>query len=570
MKKIAALLSYASLLMGLWISVMPVAAQSQPPLTKRESDNISFLAKERLKLLNELLNQLTDQDLEAFGKDFLIKGSSQPTSANQVFYNDLVTIEDDIDPSHTSADNTADVSVDKYLNNLALFYTKTLTPTTIVFSKQYFFPVQQNGDLLFIKGFFTSTFKGKHTKIDKPYLPANRVVEMRADKVNNKWQVRVIRLGFARPGEGSNLVAQAKPVSATGGPGGVNDTGRPVIPDDLSINSAEVPFRQPDDNVLVTLKFNRSWLQVVQSGSADIPLGFYQRRDNVYVFDKLNSIEFQKNNTQFVFHKGLEYKGYERVLPERINVTKPDSVVKPAVITAAPKPVALPDTARSVATRTKKEKAKKEKPVETTSTPQISSTTAAQATNQPDSTKRVVASRPVLQKENATPAPPRPTVVESPRMDTSRTVALTPVVEPPVKKKPEKPIIAVSAPKPSAPDLGKSLSAEAQRRKARYRAVGWLQVVAGVAGLAGSYLTYSSIKNEYAGYTDTVDKLNAEYNAWREVARQPSGSAMEPMSLTNYGKPGIYGAYAGGGISLGLLLNGIRTLGKAGKVKNKR
>ena len=112
---------YTALLIGFGLAATSAFAQTQPPLVKRDMDQISFLAKERLTLLNELMNLLTDQDLEAFDKDYLIKGASQPNDtkgSKQVFYNDLVTIEDDIDPNHTAYDKTNDVQVDKYLTNL--------------------------------------------------------------------------------------------------------------------------------------------------------------------------------------------------------------------------------------------------------------------------------------------------------------------------------------------------------------------------------------------------------------------------------------------------------------------
>lgn len=541
----------------LWLLIsalaVPALAQSQPALTKRESDNISFLAKKRLELLNQLLNNLTYDGNEEFDINTLIKNSLQPTNTNQVFYNDLVTIEDDIDPSHNSAENTADVPVDTYLNNLASFYSKTPEPNTIVFSKQFFYPVQQNGDVLYIKGFFTSVFKGRHRKIDKPYLPTDRVVEMRADKENNKWQVRIIRLGFPRPGEGSDHVAAGKPVTsgATAAPA---DNGRPAIPDNLSINSPEVPFRQPENNTTVSLKFNRNWLEVVQSSAADVPLGFYQRKEKLYVYDNLNTIEFLNNNSRFIFHKGLEYKGYERVLTGRVLPAKPDSVAKPVAPGPTPRVAAAPTGDRATDAKTKAAKDKPVAVVPETKTPTV-------ALNTPDAAKPTEPTRRESKQEKP--------VKTTPDITLSTPDAASAVTAPARKPVPEKSIVAVPVPKAPGPTVANALDAEAKKQKARYRTQGWIQVVAGVAGLAGSYMAYSSIKKDYDVYTTRVNELNSEYNAWAELARQPSGSPMQPLSITSYGKPGIYGAYAGGGISAALIINGIRSLGKAGKVKVK-
>ncbi len=485
---------------------MLAQAITQATLTQRDKDNINAASLAQLRLLNQIMNQLTDPDNQARDINFIISKSSQP-GPEQIFYNDLVTIEDDINPNHNSADSTDDVTVEKYLNDLTLFYTKPEEPNTIVFSKQRFLEVQQQGELLYVKGFFTSTFKSKHTTIKKPYLPTNRVVELRAEKVNNKWQVRIIRLGFFRPGEAMQHITQTKPSAPGATP--TKDGGRPTIPDNLSINSAEVPFRQSESGAAVSIKFNREWLQVVQSGAVDLPVGFYERRGKLYAYDDLNTVEFQNNNTRFVFHKGLEYTGFDRVMPERVVSApiKTDSMAKPLATAPPVKPAAAP----------------------TPKPPVVS-----------DTTRRIATVRPPDYE-----------------------------VKKPVEKKKERPIVAKADPPKSVTTLTQSLSADAKRQKARYRTLGLLQIVGGVAGLAGSYLAYSTITKDYSTYKAQVDKLNAEYNAWRDVARNPSGSTLAPMSMSGYGKPGTYGAYAGGGISLGLIVNGIRSLGKAGRVKSK-
>lgn len=537
MKKITGLFIYTWLLSGA-LSIQALA-QAQPPLLKRDMDNIIFLAKERLTLLNQMLNQATDQDLDALSKDYLITNSYQP-NGNQIFYNDLVIIEDDIDPTHTNADKTDDVSVEKYISNLYLFYAKPPEPNTIVFSNKRFTNPVQNGDLLYIKGFFTAEFKGKHTKIDKPYQPTNRVVEMRADKVNNKWQVRIIRLGFLRPGEGAESIAQTKQAAADKSVA-ASVNGRPTIPANLSINSAEVQYRQPENSTIITLKVSRSWIDVIQSGAVDVPLGFYQRQEQWYVYDNQNTIELLDNGNRLIFHKGLEYSGYERVKPLVFTLPKSDSAAKPQLPVVAIRPPRA-DTAKNIVAKT---------PVPTK--------------NKPVPTRPTVA---VAEPKRSTLSPADTTI------DMVVQTVPTPKIRPEkvklVKEPVIKPIIAVPASKTLAPALANALSAEARQRKAYFRTMGWLQIVAGVAGLAGSYAAYSSVKKDYDVYTAQVEKLNADYTNWRAIARQPTGSTMTPMSLTSYGSPGIYGAYAGGAISLGLLVNGIRSLGKAGKVKNRK
>ncbi len=590
---------------GLLIAGAPEAvaqslAQSARPapttdLNERDVSLIRIAARKRLELFNLILNHLSDRENTEFDKKELMDKTYLPGD-DQVFENDQVLVDDDVNPNFTKAGSAAQPNIDEYLKIFDLGYAKVTTTNTIIFTPLQIRPPVQNGKQVFVKLFFRSNFKGRHRTIQQPYQTTERVMEMQAERAGNDWQVRVVRLGFILPGEENTMLAQTKAPAA--------NNGRPTIPNNLSINSPEVPFRQPDRNTTVTLKFNKYWLQVVQSGSVDVPVGFYERRNEGYFYDDRTSIEFRDNSNQFLFRNGRDYQGFVRLVPivsssrpatDPVKTTpqNPPQNVAETPKPAVRKPATVPTDTTRVAAVTRKLPEPQPKPVAEKAVvpfpaPKLSPPTAAQAL--PDITRRAIAAadKPVIKLTptpiyEKTPAPPvklanapattpARTPASLPKPDTGRTLAALslPLKVGKAESTPAKPAVPVYEKKPPIkPDLTTTLTADAKRQKARLRTLGAIQVVVGLAGLAGSYVGYSGIKKDYDAYTARVDKLNAEYNNWRDLARQPTGGPLSPMSITTYGKPGIYGAYAGGGVSVLAVVNGIKSLSKASKIKPK-
>ncbi len=537
--------------------VSAAVAQSTPPvrpadLNERDIRLISIAARKRLELFSQLLNQLSDRDNTEFDRKELIAKSYLP-GESQIFRDDLVLVDDDVNPNFTKAGNTAQPNVDEYLKIFDLGYAKVTTTNTIIFTPLQIRPPVQNEKQVFVKLFFRSNFKGRHRTIQQPYQVTERVMELRAERAGNDWQVRVVRLGFILPGEENAMSAQTKSPTT--------DTGRPAIPGSLSINSPEVTFRQPDNETTAILKFNKYWLQVVQSGSVDMPEGFYERRNEAYFYDDLRAIEFRDNSNQFLFRNGPASQGYVRLAPI-VSASRPASKPLrtapqnlPQEVAAAPKP-GQPKPAAALTDTTKRAVAAVEKPaIKLTPMPVYERTSTT----------------PIKQVNNPTGTPVR-TPASLPKPDTGRTLAALslPLKVSKTESTPAKAAVPVYEKTPPAkPDLATTLTADAKQQKARLRTFGAIQVVAGLAGLVGSYVGYSGIRKDYDAYTARVDKLNAEYTAWHDLARQPTGGPLSPMSITTYGKPGMYGVYAGGGISVLVLVNGIKSLGKAGKIKPK-
>lgn len=182
----------------LFLLVTSVALAQKPDkavstLSRSEQAEVRDLARKQVENLQALFNTITFADASEFEVNTVIKNSFLP-NANQVFLNDGVIIEDDIDPQHVGLGTPADVPVETYLRNLNLFYTKTekfsVSFTDIIARNE------QVGSRPLVKVYFTSTFTSRHNQIDKPYQPTKRVAEFQIERVGKVWSVLITRLGF--------------------------------------------------------------------------------------------------------------------------------------------------------------------------------------------------------------------------------------------------------------------------------------------------------------------------------------------------------------------------------------
>ncbi|GAB3695374.1 hypothetical protein GCM10027592_17520 [Spirosoma flavus] len=261
--------------------------QKKGPITKRDRDEITFQAKDKIANLETLLGLLSSTDITESERNSVIRNSYLPNQ-NQLFYNDAIIIEDDIDPKHVNADNTADLKVERYLRDLDLFYTKSANPT-IKFSQIVSSAVVEGKEYPYIKVFFTSVFTGKHNQFNTPYKPLQRVAELRADKVDGKWRTFIIRLGFLRPGEGLTVLSA------------------PVITQDFRakphIRGNELLFKSTENTDSVTVRWDKRWLNVIQSSTQALPLGFFQRSSEGAVSQEKISIMLTNDDQRLTFRR---------------------------------------------------------------------------------------------------------------------------------------------------------------------------------------------------------------------------------------------------------------------------
>ncbi|MBE9462730.1 hypothetical protein ACFP1I_09155 [Dyadobacter subterraneus] len=163
-------------------------------LSRKDADEIRVLAREKIKAFNDLLNAISNDDLSNYERKYMIMNSYMPSN-DQIFFNDGVVVEDDVDPKHTSSSPELDTPIEKYLSNFDLFYTKSET-NSIEFSNIVVSDAKIN-KYAYVKVFYTQQFKGKNSNTKDPYQPVSRVAELRADKgASGSWIVYLTSISF--------------------------------------------------------------------------------------------------------------------------------------------------------------------------------------------------------------------------------------------------------------------------------------------------------------------------------------------------------------------------------------
>jgi hypothetical protein len=181
-------------------------AVAQGLLEKKEIEEIKYLARKKVGTdLIDLLNTLAFEDISEFDRKQLIENSFLP-NPNQVFFDESVIIENDLDGTPAGKIKAADLNVERYLKNFDLYYQKKAEPTihtTSLFASD----IKRGKEHWYVQVFFQIIYKSQHTK-GKPFEPMWRVAELRADKIEKQWVTLISRIGFFNPSStGANTPA---------------------------------------------------------------------------------------------------------------------------------------------------------------------------------------------------------------------------------------------------------------------------------------------------------------------------------------------------------------------------
>ena len=202
LKKILGVLLIAILLLKTGLN-----AQS---LTEKDKTRIKYEAKEFILELEGLMNMIAMPGLNKYDRD-VIKENSYTSSGNQIFLDDKVIIEDDIDPKNYKFNSKIkDLNVARYLNDLDLFYSKT-EKKTIVFSNIKSSEVRKK-DYIYLEVYFESRFKGKHITINEPYKPTKRVATIIAKKEGRNWNMLIGSIVHYNPSKHAFVTGKETPI----------------------------------------------------------------------------------------------------------------------------------------------------------------------------------------------------------------------------------------------------------------------------------------------------------------------------------------------------------------------
>lgn len=173
-------------------------------LSARERDNLKVKSIVLVKEFEQLLNVLANKSTSPMDAQDLVTMATADEQT-RIFASSKVVLEDDLYTINADSASPKDVSVQKYLIDWDLFYTKGYDET-VKFSDLRVSEFQNHG-YLFIKVFYISQFKNKHRELGRSYKPTRRVASVRFDFKDGKYVGHINGISFFRSKaiDGTNL-----------------------------------------------------------------------------------------------------------------------------------------------------------------------------------------------------------------------------------------------------------------------------------------------------------------------------------------------------------------------------
>ncbi|MEZ4774524.1 MAG: tetratricopeptide repeat protein [Bacteroidia bacterium] len=184
-------LLFLFLLLGFQIGMAQPSAKSA--LTTRDKVEITYKAEAIVRELENLMNVISNSDLYKSEIDDLIS-FSYGESNNKIFYNDKITVEDDIDPIAHDSKSSRDVSIRQYLGDLNLLYNKS-EDRSITFSDLKVSRVYEV-EYVYVRVYFESEFSNSHKTVKNAYQRTRRVAEVRAEQQGKQWEAQIVSIVF--------------------------------------------------------------------------------------------------------------------------------------------------------------------------------------------------------------------------------------------------------------------------------------------------------------------------------------------------------------------------------------
>lgn len=180
--------------------VNTVLGQPPAPLSARDVAGVKALAGKHIELdLARLFRVLTFAEVSYKERKALVETSYQP-GPSQLFLNENVLVEDDIDPAHTDASDPKNIIsrfVGVYLHGFALRTVPTAAES-VRFTAINAGPVEWNNRRWEVQVTFTSLFGGTYKPTGTAYKPVERIATLWADKSSGSWALQITQLAFVR------------------------------------------------------------------------------------------------------------------------------------------------------------------------------------------------------------------------------------------------------------------------------------------------------------------------------------------------------------------------------------
>ncbi|UZR97041.1 hypothetical protein [Chondrinema litorale] len=254
------------LLLGILCLFQLQASAQDDTLTEYDKQAIQYKSKDFIKELASLMNLICDPNVEEYKRKEIINNSFS-INANQIFFNEDVIIEDDIDPNFFDWQTSKNLKVSRYLNDLDLFYTKSESPT-ITITNVKAFEVKQ-ADYIFLPVYFETTFTGNHLVINKAYQTVKRIATIMARKEGNLWKPLIVSIVHYNPSVHKFVEDANKPIIETGQVAdNVADSLNKAIVDSLQIYPEEKTVVTENTNIETEATF-KQYPDAVRKGKTE-------------------------------------------------------------------------------------------------------------------------------------------------------------------------------------------------------------------------------------------------------------------------------------------------------------
>ena len=170
-------------------------AFSQQPagLSRDEQEEIRALAVQRVQNLADWMNYVTQKGTTAEDVQDCISQIFQ----EGLFYDSLVTLEDDLFALRADTLFPKDVTVPRYLNDWHFFYNKSMDGKSITFSDLRLSEFARK-DHLFIRVYFQARYRERHRDFDQDFPARRRIATLRIEKKDEKWLATIAGISFYR------------------------------------------------------------------------------------------------------------------------------------------------------------------------------------------------------------------------------------------------------------------------------------------------------------------------------------------------------------------------------------
>ncbi len=190
------------------MALLPAFAQTSPDLTEDDKREIKAEAKKVIEThLSDLLNTIASDGMGEQGRKLIMANSFIP-SENQIFDINSI-IEDDVNPEFTiNKKGYSDVKVQRYLENLNLFYTKS-GENSIKITEVNVTDVKKGPEYPYLLVHYKSQFTNVHrNKPTLKYAAILRTAELKAEKVDKQWKVLITGIRYYKEPIAENTAAK--------------------------------------------------------------------------------------------------------------------------------------------------------------------------------------------------------------------------------------------------------------------------------------------------------------------------------------------------------------------------